>query len=126
MTTRIRHHTPPNPDGCRWCGIGQRGHARQWIAPVGWHRWEQPTDAQRLARMRARRFARISALPAEYHATTSESTEWNYACDTPETTEYCADCGDTGCRRWMRVQDHLDQQRLATLPAHHNPSKGSR
>ena len=45
----------PNPMGCRWCGIDQRGHARQHAASVGWHNWEQPTQEQIKERMRARR-----------------------------------------------------------------------
>jgi len=47
--------TVPNPSGCRWCGLDQRGHARQWKPPVGWHAWEQPTQEQIKERMRARR-----------------------------------------------------------------------
>ncbi len=60
MTARtvIRHRVPPNPDGCRWCGISQRAHARQWTAEAGWHQWTQPTQDQIKARMRARRAAR--------------------------------------------------------------------
>lgn len=47
----------PNPSGCRWCGIDERQHMQQWKPPAGWHQWEQPTTAQRLARMKARRNA---------------------------------------------------------------------
>lgn len=45
----------PSPDGCRWCGHRQRGHLQMWRASVHWHAWAQPTGAQRLARMKARR-----------------------------------------------------------------------
>jgi len=48
----------PNPMGCRWCGIDQRPHAQQWKPPVGWHKWEQPTQQQIKERMHARRAAR--------------------------------------------------------------------
>ena len=58
MTTRIRHHKAPNPSGCRWCGIDEREHGRQWKPDVGWHKWEEPTRDQRLARMHARRNTR--------------------------------------------------------------------
>jgi hypothetical protein len=51
----------PTPDGCRWCGEGRRGHGRMWKPPVGWHKWTAPTDAQRLARMKARRAATLTA-----------------------------------------------------------------
>jgi hypothetical protein len=43
--------------GCRLCGIEQRGHAQQWKAPIGWHKWEQPTQQQIKQRMQARRTA---------------------------------------------------------------------
>lgn len=46
------------PNGCRWCGIPERVHAQRWTPSVGWHKHEQPVDAQRLARMRDRRDTR--------------------------------------------------------------------
>ncbi|MEU8469556.1 hypothetical protein AB0F30_16810 [Streptomyces sp. NPDC029006] len=52
----------PNPMGCRWCGIDQRPHARQWKPPVGWHAWEQPTQQQIKDRMLARRTAGIGEI----------------------------------------------------------------
>lgn len=58
------------PSGCRWCGIDQREHARQWKPPVGWHQWTQPTQAMILERMRRRRGNRKNAAPALYHAVT--------------------------------------------------------
>ncbi|MFJ3923077.1 hypothetical protein [Streptomyces sp. NPDC090022] len=42
------------PSGCRHCGIPEREHCQRWKGPVGWHRWEAPTDRQILARMRLR------------------------------------------------------------------------
>lgn len=51
------------PNACRWCGVPQRGHFQLWKPPVGWHTFTEPTDAQRLARMRARQAARL-AKPA--------------------------------------------------------------
>lgn len=55
------------PSACTWCGIARRGHARQYADAVGWHGWVRPTDAQILARMKARRLAvtvaRVGALP---------------------------------------------------------------
>ncbi|MGW2725718.1 hypothetical protein [Streptomyces sp. NPDC001492] len=50
----------PDPMGCQHCGIDQRGHARQYKPPVGWHKWEQPTQEQIKARMLARRAAKTS------------------------------------------------------------------
>ncbi|ONI92657.1 hypothetical protein ALI22I_02635 [Saccharothrix sp. ALI-22-I] len=43
------------PNGCRWCGLGEREHYRRWKPPVGWHHWTPPTDDQRKERMQARR-----------------------------------------------------------------------
>lgn len=44
-----------DPNGCRHCGIAERGHARQWTEAAGWHQWQPPTNAQIKARMKARR-----------------------------------------------------------------------
>lgn len=55
------------PSACTWCGIAERGHARQYADAVGWHTWAQPSQEQMLARMKARRLqlavARAGALP---------------------------------------------------------------
>lgn len=53
--TGTRADGPAVPGGCRWCGIEERGHARQHVPEVGWHAWTAPTDAQRKERMIARR-----------------------------------------------------------------------
>lgn len=55
------------PSACTWCGIAQRGHGRQYADAVGWHGWEQPSQEQILARMKARRLqlavAQAGAFP---------------------------------------------------------------
>jgi hypothetical protein len=59
----IRHPygKPPTPNGCRWCGTDpQRHYGQHWVPSVGWHTWTQPTNAQILARMKARRVAKES------------------------------------------------------------------
>lgn len=43
------------PSGCRWCGIEERGHGRQYVPETGWHAWEAPTLQQRKERMLRRR-----------------------------------------------------------------------
>ena len=55
---RYRDGNPPIPSGCRWCGISERYHGQRWVPSHSWHKWEQPTPAQILARMKARRAAR--------------------------------------------------------------------
>ncbi|MFC8332795.1 hypothetical protein [Streptomyces olivaceus] len=61
--SRVRHPdgTPPPPYGCRWCGIHPADHRARRTTGAGLHTWEQPTPAQLLARMRARRTARAEA-----------------------------------------------------------------
>lgn len=49
------------PYACAWCDVEQRGHAQQWKQPVGWHTWQPPAVPLVLARMRARRLARVEA-----------------------------------------------------------------
>lgn len=48
----------PAPNGCRHCGIDKPNHVQRWAREVGIHGWVEPTDAQRLERMKARRAAR--------------------------------------------------------------------
>lgn len=69
---RIPHDLPPlggtsvttliEPSACRWCRVPKPEHMQRWTPPSaggpGWHQWEQPTDAQILARMKGRRAAR--------------------------------------------------------------------
>ncbi|SEO82793.1 hypothetical protein [Actinacidiphila rubida] len=52
---RFADGQPPTPFGCRWCGTPQHHHGRQYLRGRGMHGWEQPTNAQILARMQARR-----------------------------------------------------------------------
>jgi len=52
---------PPTPFGCRWCGDERHHHGVQYLRGQGGHGWERPTDAQILARMRARRAAKGGA-----------------------------------------------------------------
>jgi hypothetical protein len=61
----VRVTDPAAPDGCRWCGIEARGHGLQFTPEADWHSWEPPTDAQRLARMRARRAAAQARRPRQ-------------------------------------------------------------
>lgn len=65
---RVRHHEPPNPDGCRWCGYDKGGHGMQITRGAGLHTWVSPTPAQRAARMKARRNLRIRAVAEQLQA----------------------------------------------------------
>jgi hypothetical protein len=53
--------TDAEPDGCRWCGDAPGHHGSQFMPGIGLHRWVQPSDRQRLERMRNRRAARTTA-----------------------------------------------------------------
>ncbi|MFI0929675.1 hypothetical protein ACH4TP_37990 [Streptomyces sp. NPDC021012] len=112
---------PPTPYGCRWCGTEQSGHGRRWKPSVGVHWWAEPTRAQILARMRARRRARLNTPPAQYHAATVEETGWSHAGDRPYTSRLCADCGEGDCRRWIRTQERLW---VSKDPRNHTRSHG--
>lgn len=57
MSPTIRWRSAPPVNGCRWCGVGEPVHGRRWAKSKGWHPFALPTDAQRLARWRARRAA---------------------------------------------------------------------
>jgi hypothetical protein len=52
--------SPATPFGCRWCGWPEGVHGGIHMPGRGLHWWEQPTPAQILARMKARREARKS------------------------------------------------------------------
>jgi hypothetical protein len=46
-----------SPFACRWCGEERSNHGRSYVPSKGLHGWEQPTPAQIIARMKARRAA---------------------------------------------------------------------
>lgn len=48
------------PSACRHCPVPEREHMQRWTKAAGWHPWTEPTDQQRLARMRNRRDARTA------------------------------------------------------------------
>jgi hypothetical protein len=112
----IRHPQgrPPTPYGCRWCGDPQRSHGRAWVGSAGMHAWERPTNTQILARMNARRAARLTAPTSKYHATTGWAPDATGESGEP----YCWDCGTDGCRPWIRIQAKLDRIRWG-LPTKH-------
>lgn len=49
------------PAACRHCHVTGRAHGRQYTDAAGWHPWTEPTDQQRLDRMREQRNARKEA-----------------------------------------------------------------
>ncbi|MFE7547031.1 hypothetical protein [Streptomyces gardneri] len=115
---RYRDGHPPVPSGCRWCGAGEYGHAQRHTPGHGWHTWEQPTDAQILVRMRARRNAR--STPTQYHV----ATGWAPDLGGESADPYCADCGTTACVRWYRLYNRikLREQGLRRWPRTSAPS----
>jgi len=99
---------PAAPSGCRWCCVEEREHMQP---SAGFHTWERPAAVQILARMHARHAARITAPATLYHAATAEATTWSYISDTPVTDEFCADCGDSECTRWIRTQERIEARK---------------
>ncbi len=73
----------PAPNGCRWCGIDERGHARQWVEETGWHAWAAPTGEQRKARMKARRAAQLQqdARSQDQPALARKASNTSLSCD---------------------------------------------
>lgn len=47
------------PSGCQHCGVERQEHFQRWTTGAGWHKWTAPTQAQILARMKARRAERL-------------------------------------------------------------------
>ncbi|MFJ7990274.1 hypothetical protein [Streptomyces sp. NPDC096351] len=108
---------PPVPSGCRWCGLSGT-HWQFWRPGKGYHQYEPPTQAQILARMRARRKARLAG-PALLHATTA----WAPDPDGESADSYCKDCGNSACARWWRIENrlHLRRQGLRRWPRNDVP-----
>jgi hypothetical protein len=96
------------PFGCRWCGTPRHHHGRSYLRGRDVHGWEQPMQGQILARMLARRTARLNSESTLYHAVTGWSADMTGESADP----YCADCKTDGCRQWMRTQDRLDRRRM--------------
>ena len=104
-----RFYGPVTPSGCRWCGVAERDHMQRRTPCC--RTWERPTSAQILARMRARHSARITAPATRYHVATGEETTWSYLSDAPITEEFCADCADPECSRWIRIWERIDYRK---------------
>lgn len=48
------------PSGCQHCGVERHDHFQRWTTEARWHKWTPPTQEQILARMKARRAARLA------------------------------------------------------------------
>lgn len=106
MTVKLL--TFESPYGCRWCGVQKEHHGRRYKLPVEMHSWEQPSREQILARMLARRAARLNPEPTIYHATTAWAADATGESGEP----YCADCKTDGCRQWIRIDTRLSNRRM--------------
>lgn len=56
---RAERDADTDPGGCAMCGAPERGHAQRWHPHAGFEPWVAPSNAQRLARMYARRAQRL-------------------------------------------------------------------
>lgn len=86
--------TPPN--GCRHCGVTQRGHGQRWVPGIGRHVFTQPTDTQRLARMYARRAIRLG-LPVWQRPGRQQTVQCPYCGN--EVPGLLSGCDKAECRR---------------------------
>ncbi len=68
----MRHKTPPDPSGCRWCGIEERSHGNRFVRGHGLHRWEPPTLAQLRARIEWRAKQRMRETELLYRGLDDE------------------------------------------------------
>ncbi|MGW1468491.1 hypothetical protein ACWCPT_29615 [Streptomyces sp. NPDC002308] len=110
----------PSPNGCHHCGVEKDTHMGPWVPPVGWqwgkptgwHQWERPTNAQILARMRARR-ANRAPRPVTIRDRMRTVHAAAYGMEDP----ICATCHRTDCPRYWRLHDRIDQQRAAARRA---------
>lgn len=55
MSAVARAEQAVTPNACGRCGVPQGNHGTRWHPDAGMHPYQPPTDAQRLARMKARR-----------------------------------------------------------------------
>jgi hypothetical protein len=87
------------PNGCRLCGIEQRGHAIQASAN-GSHAWTPPTQTKIKERMLARRAGRNQMMdqPADeeecraaQYASVLDSYNGSALCGCPDCAEYVAE-----------------------------------
>ena len=61
------------PNGCRWCGDTPDHHGRQYAEGIGQHQWVEPSDRQRLGRMRARQRVWSTRDPADLETLRAEA-----------------------------------------------------
>ncbi len=110
-----RHRTAPSPFGCRWCGEQASRHGRRYVSSRGMHAWEQPTNTQIIARMQARRAARLARPATAQDRTRAVHADAYPAPEDPR----CVTCHRDDCPRYWRIQNRIDQQsaaRRALLP----------
>jgi hypothetical protein len=99
------------PSACTWCGIARRGHGRQFADAAGWHEWERPSDAQVLARMKARRLAltvaRVGALPVPVgpEAQPELALPWAHEMPDGDLSGFLDDLVSAALNRWRTDPD---------------------
>ena len=57
MSWRSNEWGVPNPNACALCDMDKHIHMQRHDNIMGWHSWVEPSDAQRLDRMKKRRQA---------------------------------------------------------------------
>lgn len=96
-----------NPNGCRWCGIDQRGHAIQY-GRGGRHIWQQPTQQQIKDRMLARRAAKEEIVNESDSDDDDVCRAAQYA-SVPDSYDGASLCGCDNCREYVAERESEDE-----------------
>lgn len=94
--------------GCRWCSIDQHGHGRQYVEPIGWHQWQQPTQQQIKDRMLARRAAKEEIVNESDSDDDDVCRAAQYA-SVPDSYNGASLCGCDNCREYVAERESEDE-----------------
>ncbi|WP_322501770.1 hypothetical protein TR631_33605 [Streptomyces rochei] len=105
------------PYGCAHCGEAQGSHGRQYIATVGMHSWERPSDDQVKSRMLARRAARLP-MSATSELERGSALPWAHAMSDGDLHLFLDDLVGAAMNRWRTEPDGTsvpDRETLALV-----------
>ncbi|MEU0275952.1 hypothetical protein [Streptomyces sp. NPDC006307] len=108
--------SPPELDGCRWCGTPHETHGLRWSDAASWHQWARPTHAQVEARARAHIVHGIPrpALPASAAPSLLEAAIGAFQTANDHIRDGCTTCAPAS-----RLPDMCPEgQRLALAAVH--------
>lgn len=97
----------PAPNGCRLCGIEQRGHAIQ-VGRDGSHTWTAPTQQQIKDRMLAQRAAKEEIVKESASDDDDVCRAAQYV-SVPDSYNGAALCGCDNCREYVAERESEDE-----------------